>query len=92
MRGRRCRRGGGPAGAGCGFRSFGTGARFQNLSARVLGMRLVTTSGAVRGRYPGWARFQAVRARLDPDGIFANDYVTRVLGPIGVPPDLESRA
>jgi len=28
-------------------------------------------------------RFQAVRARLDPDGRFANDYVSRVLGPVG---------
>jgi len=32
-------------------------------------------------RYPEWARFAAVRARLDPDGVFANDYLDRVLGP-----------
>lgn len=34
-------------------------------------------------RYPEWERFQAVRARLDPDGRFANDYLDRVLGPVG---------
>jgi L-gulonolactone oxidase len=31
-------------------------------------------------RYPGWARFQAVRARLDPGGRFTNKHVRRVLG------------
>lgn len=34
-------------------------------------------------RYPRWQDFQAVRARLDPDGAFANDYTERVLGPVG---------
>lgn len=32
-------------------------------------------------RYPDWERFQAVRARLDPTGRFANPYLDRVLGP-----------
>jgi L-gulono-1,4-lactone dehydrogenase len=36
-------------------------------------------------RYPEWARFQAVRARLDPDGRFRNPYLDRVLGPIASP-------
>ena len=40
---------------------------------------------AVATRYPEWDRFQAVRARLDPDGVFANDYTRRVLGPVGAP-------
>ncbi|MPZ62487.1 MAG: FAD-binding protein [Propionibacteriales bacterium] len=31
-------------------------------------------------RYPGWDRFAAVRARLDPEGRFTNAYVERVLG------------
>ncbi len=31
--------------------------------------------------YPRWDDFQAARARLDPDGIFTNDYTDRVLGP-----------
>ena len=31
-------------------------------------------------RYPEWDRFQRVRARLDPDGRFANAYLDRVLG------------
>ena len=34
-------------------------------------------------RYAGWEDFQAVRARLDPTGVFTNDYVERVLGPVG---------
>jgi FAD-linked oxidoreductase len=34
-------------------------------------------------RYPHWDRFQAVRARVDPDGRFANAYLDRVLGPVG---------
>nr|WP_272921970.1 MULTISPECIES: D-arabinono-1,4-lactone oxidase [unclassified Streptomyces] len=37
-------------------------------------------------RYPGWQEFQAVRARLDPQGVFTNDYVARVLGPVGASP------
>jgi len=34
-------------------------------------------------RYPEWDRFQSVRAKLDPDGRFANAYLERVLGPVG---------
>jgi FAD-linked oxidoreductase len=30
--------------------------------------------------YPEWQRFQALRKRLDPDGVFANPYLERVLG------------
>jgi L-gulonolactone oxidase len=33
-------------------------------------------------RYPEWARFQAVRSRIDPDGRFRNAYLDRVLGPV----------
>jgi L-gulonolactone oxidase len=33
-------------------------------------------------RYPEWDRFQAVRAKLDPDGRFRNAYLDQVLGPI----------
>ena len=32
--------------------------------------------------YPRWADFQAARARLDPGGIFGNEYTDRVLGPV----------
>ena len=32
-------------------------------------------------RYPGWERFQAVRDRLDPVGVFTNDHLAHVLGP-----------
>ena len=31
-------------------------------------------------RYPGWDRFQAVRDRLDPVGVFTNDHLAHVLG------------
>jgi L-gulonolactone oxidase len=34
-------------------------------------------------RYPEWSRFQAVRAKLDPDGRFRNAYLDRVLGVVG---------
>jgi len=33
-------------------------------------------------RYPEWERFRACRARLDPEGRFANSYLDRVLGPV----------
>jgi L-gulonolactone oxidase len=45
------------------------------------GKRHFQTAATLRERYPEWDRFAAVRARLDPDGLFANDYVKRVLGP-----------
>jgi L-gulono-1,4-lactone dehydrogenase len=46
------------------------------------GKRHYQTAATLAERYPGWARFQAVRARLDPGGAFTNDYVRRVLGPV----------
>ncbi len=33
-------------------------------------------------RYPRWDEFQAVRRRMDPQGIFSNQYLDRVLGPV----------
>jgi L-gulonolactone oxidase len=44
------------------------------------GKRHYQTAATLAERYPGWERFQAVRARLDPDGVFANAYVRRCLG------------
>jgi FAD-linked oxidoreductase len=44
------------------------------------GKRHFQTAETLRHRYPGWDRFQAVRARLDPEGRFANAYTDRVLG------------
>lgn len=49
------------------------------------GKRHFQTAATLRPRYPAWDRFQAIRARLDPEGMFANDYTTRVLGPVGAP-------
>ncbi|MFP3907454.1 MAG: D-arabinono-1,4-lactone oxidase [Acidimicrobiales bacterium] len=40
------------------------------------------TAETLEPRYPEWSRFQAVRARLDPDGRFANEYLDQVLGPV----------
>ncbi|MFJ9580468.1 D-arabinono-1,4-lactone oxidase [Streptomyces sp. NPDC101191] len=45
------------------------------------GKRHFQTAATLAPRYPGWQDFQAVRARLDPEGTFTNDYVARVLGP-----------
>jgi FAD-linked oxidoreductase len=45
------------------------------------GKRHFQTAETLRPRYPEWTRFAAVRARLDPEGRFTNDYVRRVLGP-----------
>jgi FAD-linked oxidoreductase len=44
------------------------------------GKRHFQTAATLAPRYPEWDRFQAVRGRLDPEGVFANDYVRRVLG------------
>jgi L-gulonolactone oxidase len=45
------------------------------------GKRHFQTAETLRPRYPDWDRFQAVRARLDPGGVFANAWSDRVLGP-----------
>ena len=38
------------------------------------------TAGTLRDRYPAFDEFAAVRDRLDPDRLFGNPYLTRVLG------------
>ncbi len=43
------------------------------------GKRHFQSAATLRGRYPEWERFQAVRRRLDPEGRFANAYTERVL-------------
>jgi L-gulono-1,4-lactone dehydrogenase len=45
------------------------------------GKRHALTAAELAPRYPGWTAFHAVRARLDPDGRFANPHLERVLGP-----------
>jgi len=37
------------------------------------------TASDLAGRYPEWDAFQSVRADLDPDGLFLNDHLQRVL-------------
>ena len=56
------------------------------------GKRHFQTAATLAPRYPGWEAFQAVRARLDPDGVFANAYTDRVLGPAGDRPTLTAEA
>jgi L-gulonolactone oxidase len=46
------------------------------------GKRHFQTAATLRARYPHWDRFQAIRARLDPEGRFANEWTDRVLGPV----------
>jgi len=46
------------------------------------GKRHFQTADTLSGRYADWQRFQAVRARLDPRGRFANEWTERVLGPV----------
>jgi L-gulono-1,4-lactone dehydrogenase len=56
------------------------------------GKRHFQTADTLRARYPDWDRFQAVRARLDPHGRFANAWTDRVLGPArqgGAPATME---
>jgi L-gulono-1,4-lactone dehydrogenase len=49
------------------------------------GKRHFQSAATLRGRYPEWDRFQAVRARLDPHGRFANAWTDRVLGAAPAP-------
>jgi FAD/FMN-containing dehydrogenase len=39
----------------------------------------------LRTRYPRFEEFVRIRDRLDPRGLFRNDYLDRVLGPPGAP-------
>jgi L-gulono-1,4-lactone dehydrogenase len=39
------------------------------------------TAADLAPAYPRWGDFLAVRDRVDPDRVFANPYLTRVLGP-----------
>jgi FAD-linked oxidoreductase len=49
------------------------------------GKRHFQKAATLAPRYPEWDRFQAARARLDPNGVFQNEYARRVLGPVGSP-------
>ena len=49
------------------------------------GKRHFQSAATLAPRYPEWDRFQSIRARLDPDGRFQNEYARRVLGPVGAP-------
>jgi L-gulonolactone oxidase len=58
---------------------------FYELGGRPhWGKRHFQTEQTLRPRYPEWDAFQIIRARLDPEGRFANAWTDRVLGPVGV--------
>jgi L-gulonolactone oxidase len=44
------------------------------------GKRSFLSAAELAPRYPGWEAFQRVRRELDPEGRFANPWVSRVLG------------
>jgi L-gulonolactone oxidase len=46
------------------------------------GKRHFQTAATLSDRYPEWGAFQALRAKLDPQGRFANAWTERVLGPV----------
>ena len=45
------------------------------------GKRHFQTAATLAERYPRWEDFLAARSRLDPEGLFTNDHIRRVLGP-----------
>jgi L-gulonolactone oxidase len=49
------------------------------------GKRHELGAGELRRLYPRFDDFLAVRERLDPGGVFTNDYVDRMLGPVADP-------
>jgi L-gulonolactone oxidase len=68
------------------------GMPFEELFAAVAGLCLAAggrphwgkrhelTAAQLAPRYPRWEAFQAVRAELDPDGLFGNAWTDRTLG------------
>ncbi|MBK5233579.1 MAG: FAD-binding protein [Thermoleophilia bacterium] len=44
------------------------------------GKRNTQTAETLAPRYPEWDRFQKVRQKFDPDHVFSNEYVKKVLG------------
>ena len=46
------------------------------------GKRHFKTAETLAERYPRWDDFQRIRSRLDPEGLFRNDYTDRVLGQV----------
>ncbi len=68
--------------AGMAYRPLLTAAEgiFDSYGGRPhWGKRHYQTADTLKARYPAWDRFQQIRKRLDPDGVFANSYTRRVL-------------
>ena len=49
------------------------------------GKRHFQSAATLAPRYPDWERFQEVRERLDPEGVFGNEYTDRVIGSVKTP-------
>lgn len=49
------------------------------------GKRHYQSATTLRELYPHWDRFQELRTRLDPIGLFGNDYTDRTLGRVRAP-------
>jgi L-gulono-1,4-lactone dehydrogenase len=72
------------------FRGMSWESYFRSVEALMLeyggrphwGKRHFQTAATLAERYPHWEDFRALRARLDPEGRFRNDYLDRVLGPV----------
>jgi L-gulonolactone oxidase len=47
------------------------------------GKRHFRGAASLRDAYPEWERFAALRAELDPKGLFTNPHLAEVLGPVG---------
>jgi FAD/FMN-containing dehydrogenase len=58
---------------------------FQTYDGRPHWGKMHTlTAATLATRYPGWEDFLRVRARLDPNGVFLNDYLRGIFGVSGV--------
>jgi FAD-linked oxidoreductase len=61
----------------------GVGAIMDRVGGRPhWGKMHFQTAATLAPRYPEWSRFQAVRAKVDPEGRFRNAYLDRVLGEV----------
>ena len=65
------------------YRGFASPRLVRTAAGRTGAKLHFQTAETLAPRYPQWDAFQKVRARLDPQGIFTNAYLDRVLGPVG---------
>jgi FAD-linked oxidoreductase len=62
-------------------------AIFRDFGGRPhWGKMHMLTAAELCGLYPHWARFQAARRQLDPDGVLQNAYLNQILGDLAAQP------